>query len=127
MASIEEGLEFVISSKKVLARVETFELRTRTPDGQILVTKKTVNIYDYVLDHRQASALEEARDFASREGIILKVTDVSRLNRIGRLLRFGLARLEGQSVTAVRPMQRLSAPASSNEECGEVSLVACPP
>ncbi len=80
----------MVSSKKALARIERYDASFRTADGLLHVSRRTMRIYDYVLDEAQTSALREARELAGRSGLGLEVTDLSRQNVFRRMLNFGL-------------------------------------
>ena len=82
-------LKLVLSSKKVLARVDLVEDSLLAWDGTVRVRKRRVRVYDYVLNEKQASALSEAQELARRKGLVLEVTDLSRQSALRRVLRLG--------------------------------------
>jgi hypothetical protein len=94
-------LRLVLSSKKVLSRIEEFESGSVCSNsllawnGQLLVTRRRAKVYEYVFDGRQTRALSEARELAIRSGLVLEVTDLSRQNVLRRILRLGLSRFNG--------------------------------
>ena len=128
METTNGKLRLFVSSKKVLARVENYEVSFRTPDGQLHVTRKAARIYERVLDEGQESALRESRELAGRRGLALEVTDLSQQGALGKIsmLVFGRNRApatleRGSVLSAKAPLE------VSQEECGEVtSLVSRP-
>jgi hypothetical protein len=121
-------LQLMVSSRKVLARVERYDVSFRTSDGQLHVNKRTARIYDYVLDEGQTRALRESRELARRSGLTLEVTDLSRESALGRMLRVAFGRDNtqvrldhGSSLSAKAPLEE------RQEECeGVISLVSQP-
>jgi hypothetical protein len=85
----------VLKSKRVLVRTECYESSGVTPgsltawNGQVFGTRRRVVVYDYVYDERQKQALEGARELATRTGLVLEVTDLSRRGGLRRMLRLG--------------------------------------
>jgi hypothetical protein len=57
-------------------------------NGRVFGTRRRV-VYDYVYDERQKQALEEAREPATRAGLALEVTDLSRRSGLRRILKLG--------------------------------------
>lgn len=92
METTNGRLQLVVSSKKVLARIESYDVSFRTSDGQLHVNKRTARIYDYVLDEGQTRALRESRELASKSGLTLEVTDLSQQGALGRMLRTAFGR-----------------------------------
>jgi len=88
-------MRLVLRSKKVLTRIEEYQSGGVNSNsllawnGQLLVSKRTVRVYDYVYDERQSRALDEARELARRTGLALEVTDLTREGLLGRILRSG--------------------------------------
>ena len=97
METTNGRLRLVVSSRKVLARVEDYDVSFRTSDGQLHVSKKKAMIYDYVLDEAQARTLSESRELAIREGLTLEVIDLSQQSAVGRMLRLALGRSQVQA------------------------------
>jgi hypothetical protein len=90
-------LQIVVRSKKVLARVERFEVPLMTEDGRIrFINKGELKVYDYVFDEAQERALRETRELADRSGLALEVTDLTRQSLLQRVLRSALRRGDGQ-------------------------------
>jgi hypothetical protein len=86
-------LQLVVRSKKVLARIERFDVPVIMQDGRVrFINKGTLKVYDYLFDEAQEEALREARDLASRSGMVLEVTDLTRQSPFTRIGRFLLAR-----------------------------------
>jgi len=83
------SLKLVLSSKKVLARVDLVEDSLLAWDGTTRVRRRRVKVYDYILNEKQASALTEARELATRKGLVLEVTDLSRQSALRRILSLG--------------------------------------
>lgn len=83
----------MVRSKKVLARIERFDVPVMTQDGRVrFVNKGTMNVYEYLFDDAQARALRDAEELASRSGIVLEVTDLTRQSPLRRIVKFLLAR-----------------------------------
>jgi hypothetical protein len=91
-------LRLVIRSKKT-ARMIEFEVPLMTWYGKVGVSRRRATIYDYVLDQRQARAIEEARELAERTGFTLEVTDLSRQGLLGRILRRDWGDIGGEETT----------------------------
>ncbi len=95
MAATNGKLRLVLRSKKVLVRTEDYESSGVTPgsltawNGELFGTRRRVMVYDYVYDERQKQALKEARELATRTGLVLEVTDLSRRSPLRRILRLG--------------------------------------
>jgi hypothetical protein len=97
MEIVNGRLRLVVSSKKVLVRVDGFDVSLPGLNGQLYVSKRTVKIFDYVLDDFQTRTVEEAREFARRSGLILEVIDLSRQSVFRRMIRRLGGRLEADS------------------------------
>lgn len=82
----DQKLQLVVKSRKVIARVESFDDSFMTWDGQVRSRRRRVKVYDYILDERQTRMLEEAARMADREGLPFEVTDVSRRGVLHRIL-----------------------------------------
>lgn len=95
-------LRLVLSSKKVLARVELVEDSLLAWDGTVRVRRKRVRVYDYILNEKQTSALSEARAMAARAGLVLEVTDLSRQGPLRRFLRLGYQGKQVQGAGSTR-------------------------
>jgi hypothetical protein len=95
MASTTGKLRLVLKSTKVLVRIEDYQTNSGPSgsltawNGQLFATRRRVMVYDYVYDERQALALREARELATKTGLVLEVTDLSRRGALRRILRFG--------------------------------------
>jgi hypothetical protein len=86
-------LQLVVRSKKVLARIERFDVPVTTEDGRVrFINRGTLKVYDYLFDEGQARALREASELAKRSGIVLEVTDLTRQSPVRRVLSFVLRR-----------------------------------
>jgi hypothetical protein len=85
-------LQLVIKSEKRVRMVE-FDVPIMTRYGKVGVTKKRARVYEYVFDEGQMRALSEARELASRSGLVLEVTDLSRQSALRRMIRQGLSRI----------------------------------
>lgn len=96
METANGRLQLVVSSKKVLVRVERIEDSFMTWDGQVRVNRRRVKVYDYVFDDGQVRALKAARDLASASGLELVVTDLARQSALRRIMRSGMGRLGAQ-------------------------------
>ena len=84
-------LELVVRSRKVLSRVDSYDVSVRGLDGLQHVSRRSLNVFDYVLDEQQSRALEEARDLAARSGLTLEVVDLTRQGAFLRLMNLGSA------------------------------------
>jgi hypothetical protein len=82
-------LRLVLSSKKVLVRVDLVEHSLLAWDGTVHVRRRWVRVYDHVLNEKQTSALSGARELAARKGLTLEVTDLSRQSALRRIFRLG--------------------------------------
>jgi hypothetical protein len=91
-------LQLIISSKKVLARIERFDVSTPGWNGQLYVSRRTVKVFDYVLDESQVRALKEAEELAARSGLTLEVTDLARQGALRRMWRRLAAHVETKPV-----------------------------
>jgi hypothetical protein len=90
-------LQIVLRSKKVLVRIENFEVPVTTQDARVrFINRGSLNVYDYVFDEAQARALRESRELADRSGLALEVTDLTRQGLVRRLLGAGLRNGNGQ-------------------------------
>lgn len=87
-------LLLVVRSRRV-ARLVEFEAPLFTVHGKALSRTGRAIVYDYVLDERQSRALSQSREFASRLGLALEVTDLSKEGAVRRLLRSAAQRLAG--------------------------------
>jgi hypothetical protein len=116
-------LRLIISSKKVLVRIERFDVSMPGWNGQLYVSRRTAKVFDYVLDESQVRALKEAEELAARSGLALKVTDLARQGALGRMWRRLAARVETKPARSARmpgePQQR-------REEVGVISPVSRP-
>ena len=88
----DQKLQLVFKSRKVVARVESFDDSFMTWDGQVRSRRRRVKVYDYILDERQTRMLEEAARMANSEGLPLEETDVSRRGMLHRILWSVLSR-----------------------------------
>ncbi len=112
MKTTNSKLQLVLRSKKVLARIERFEVPVMTMDGRVrFINKGTLKVYDYLFDAAQERVLRETRDLADRSGLVLEVTDLTRQSPLRRALRFVFARHS--------PLW--SAPAVAQDECLDIS------
>lgn len=97
-------LKLVVSSKKVLARVEEFQTGGVSTsslmawNGQLLSSRRRIAIYDYVLDEEQMKALTTAKEIAGKSGLVLEVIDLSRQNPLKRMLRLGMTKVSGEGL-----------------------------
>jgi len=95
MAATNGKLRLVLRSKRVLVRTENYESSGVTSNsltawnGQVFSTRRRVMVYDYVYDERQKQALEGVRELATKMGLVLEVTDLSRRSALRRILRLG--------------------------------------
>lgn len=93
MKTNNSKLQLVVRSKKVLARIERFDVPVMTMDGRVrFINKGTLKVYDYLFDEAQERALRETRELADRSGLVLEVTDLTRQNPVRRIARLLLAR-----------------------------------
>lgn len=133
MESTNGKLRLVLRSEKVLARIEEFQVggvcsnSLMAWNGQLVSSRRTARVYEYVFDERQTRALNEARELARRTGLTLEVTDLTRqspLRKIFRLRSGGIGREEsfgpGQSTGASKDVR-------GSEEMEEVSSRASRP
>ena len=84
-------LQLVIKCEKMVRIVE-FDVPIMTRYGKVGVTKKWARVYEYVFDEGQMRALSEATELASKSGLILEVTYLSRQSALRRMTRQGLSR-----------------------------------
>lgn len=95
MAATNGKLRLVLRSRKVPVRIEDYQTNSAPSDslrawnGQLFGTRRRVVVYDYVYDERQAQALKEVRELATKTGLVLEVTDLSRRSALRRILRVG--------------------------------------
>jgi hypothetical protein len=87
-------LQLIISSRKVLTRIERFDVSTPGWNGQLYVSRRTAKVFDYVLDESQVLAVKEAKELAARSGLTLQVTDLARQGALRRIWRRLAARVE---------------------------------
>ncbi len=119
-------LEVVVRSKKTLSRVDSYEVSTMGVDGLRRVSRRSVNVFDYVLDEQQSRALEEARDLAARSGFALEVVDLTRRSPLLRLVGLGRALLGQRFAGTASPLRSVHAlPEPRGRR--EPSSAACPP
>jgi len=108
MGTTNGKLRLVLSSKRVLARVEEFQSSGVSSsslmafNGQLLSSRRRVPVYEYVLDEEQSRALRAAREIASQSGLVLEETDLSRQSPLKRLLRVGMSRMTHESLSRYR-------------------------
>ncbi len=114
METVNGKLQLVISSKKVLVRVERVEDSFMTWDGQVRVNRRRVKVYDYVFDDSQARALKEARELASKSGMELVVTDLTRRSALERFFRSGLNMIRAQARVRTVTAEKGTGPRSSD-------------
>jgi hypothetical protein len=98
MEKTNAKLRLIISSKKVLARIERFDVSTPGWNGQLYASRRTAKVFDYVLDESQVRALREAEELAARSGLALEVTDLARHGALRRMWRRLAARVEPKPV-----------------------------
>lgn len=124
MKTTNGKLQLVVRSRKTLARIERFDVPVMTQDGRVrFINKGTLKVYDYVFDEPQERALRETRDLASKSGLVLEVTDLTRQSPVRRALRF-LTRRNSPLWSAPNLIVGLnpsSTPAVARDECLEIS------
>ncbi len=122
MRSSSGKLQLVVRSKKVLARIERFDVPVMTQDGRIsFINKGTLKVYDYLFEEAQANAVREAQGLARRSGMVLEVTDLTRQSSLKRLARFLFAKSSPLWTTpnlVVEP-QLMSTTAVAQERCDD--------
>ncbi len=114
----------VVRSKRVLARIERFDVPIMTQDGRVrFINKGTLKVYEYLFDEAQERALVEARGLAGRTGLVLEVTDLTRQSPLKRMLTFLLARNSPlwSAPNLIVGLSSASAPAVAQDECLEIS------
>jgi hypothetical protein len=111
-------LQLIISSKKVLARIERFNVYAPGWNGQLYVSRRTAKVFDYVLDEPQVRALKEAEELAARSGLALEVTDLTRLGTLRRMWRRLAARME------TKPVRSAWIPEEPQEARDEVIVIS---
>jgi hypothetical protein len=80
-------LQIVVRSKKVLVRIERFDVPVMTQDGRVsFINRGTLKVYDYLFDEAQERALRETRELANKEGLALEVTDLTRRSLFRRVV-----------------------------------------
>jgi len=124
LKAINSKLQLVVRSKKVLARIERFEVPVMTMDGRVrFVNKGTLKVYDYLFDEAQERALRETRELAVRSGLVLEVTDLTRQSPLRRAVRFVLARESPlwSAPNLIVGLGSASAPAVAPDECIDIS------
>ena len=120
-------MRLFLRSRKVLARIEEFQSGGVNSNsllawnGQLLVNKRTVRVYDYIYDEGQTRALAEARELARRTGISLVVVDLTREGLLARILSLGEAIIKGESFVAPRRAVSLGKTTTEPKEKMEVS------
>jgi len=117
-------LQLVVRSKKVLARIERFEVPVMTMDGRVrFINRGTLKVYDYLFDEAQERALRETRELAVRSGLVLEVTDLTRQNPLRRAVRFVLARHSPlwSAPNLIVGSGLAGAPAVGEDECLDIS------
>ena len=119
MGATNGRLRLVLSSKKVMVRTEEFESGCVSSgsllawNGPLFVSRRRIAVYDYIFDEKQLCALSEARELASRSGLILEVIDLSRQSALKRVLRLGLSKVDGEAIA------RFASSSSSKTTPGE--------
>jgi hypothetical protein len=113
-------LELTVSSKKVLARIERFDVSTTGLNGQLYSSRSTAEVFDYVLDESQVRAPKEAEDLAARSGLVLEVTDLARQGALRRMLRRLASRVER------KPTRSAWIPEEPQEMREDVTIVISP-
>jgi hypothetical protein len=124
LKSNSSKLQLVVRSKKVLARIERFEVPVMTQDGRVrFINKGSLKVYDYLFDEAQERALRETRDLARRSGLVLEVTDLTRQSPVRRIMRFLLARNSPlwSAPNLIVGLSSERTPAVGQDECLEIS------
>ena len=124
MKSTNSKLQLVVRSKRVLARIERFDVPVMTQDGRVrFINKGTLKVYEYLFDKAQERALSEARELASRTGLVLEVTDLTRQNPLKRMLTFLLTRNSPlwSAPNLIVGLSSASTPAVAQDECLDIS------
>ncbi len=120
-------LRLVLRSRKVVSRIAEFEMASSAStslmafNGQLFGSRKRVALYDYVFDEEQTRALREARELAVRSGLVLEVTDLTRLGILRRMLRLGLSRASRDDLT-----RYLASPSLGSEKLGNGGPTSSP-
>jgi hypothetical protein len=115
-------LQIVVRSRKVLVRIEKFDVPVMTQDGRVrFFNKGTLKVYDYVFDDAQSRALRETRELASRSGLTLEVTDLTRQGLLTRMLRSALRKGDAQVWLDARSWLSSRTAKKSQERCEDVS------
>ena len=123
MKATNSKLQLVVRSKKVLARIQRFEVPVMTMDGRVrFINKGTLKVYEYLFDEAQERALVEARGLAGRTGLVLEVTDLTRQSPLRRMLTFLFTRIS-PLWSAPNLMVGLSSASTAvaQDECLEIS------
>ena len=104
MEANKSKLKLIVSSRKVLVRIEGFDVHVDDGRGYSYRGLKRALVYDYVLDDEQTRAMKEAKELARRTGMRLEVTDLTRSNFLKRLLVTGpRGFLQGRTLAGARP------------------------
>jgi hypothetical protein len=115
-------LQIVVRSKKVLVRVERFDVPVMTQDGRVsFINRGTLKVYDYVFDEAQARVLRETRELANKSGLVLKVTDLTRQSLLRRMVRSALRKGDVQVWREARSWLSSRTTMRSQERCEDVS------
>ena len=124
MKTTNSKLQLVVRSKKVLARIERFEVPVMTMDGRVrFIDKGTLKVYDYLFDEAQQRALRESQELAQRSGLVLEVTDLTRQSPLRRIFRFVFARSSPlwSAPNLIVGSGSASTPAVAQDECFDIS------
>jgi hypothetical protein len=114
-------LHLVMRSEK-RTRIVEFEVPLMTWYGKVGVDRRRAKVCDYVFDQNQMRALGEARELASRSGLALEVTDLSRESALRRVLRVGLRGFSADVMAGMGSRQSLKA---TPVEAQDVTSPAC--
>ena len=104
-----DSIKLMVKSQKVPVRVENVCMPIPNAVDPTLRRRKSVVIYDHILDERQRQVLDETRELAQRYGLRLDVVDMAREMIAKRILR----RISGAINRAPPTWQ----PGSSEIEC----------
>jgi hypothetical protein len=126
MEAADGKLKLVMKSEKV-ARIVEYEVPLMTYYGKVGSTRRRARVYDYVFDERQMRALREARELASKTGLVLEVTDLTRQNALKRVIRLGFASIGHKRTSPLVFSGSSKTAAGTQDACARVNSPACLP
>ncbi len=81
------SIQLMVRSQMIPVRIENLIIPMPNAIDATIKMRKSVVIYDYVLDREQRHVLEETRELAQRHGVRLEVIDLGREALARRILR----------------------------------------